>query len=97
MTISKPTARSSLIFTGVAQSTLILLVAAFLCLPFLFFGIFSWNGGDSDTHAAYVHDFSRQFWGGELYPRWLTSANEGYGSPIFLVQYPLPYFILVIS
>jgi len=71
----------------------ILLVAALFCSPFLLFGVFSWYGGDSWTHAEYVYDFSRQFWHGEVYPRWLTSANEGYGSPIFFVQYPLPYFI----
>jgi hypothetical protein len=93
MTISEPTARDSEIFTGVVQSTLILLVVAFLCLPYLFFGITDYPGSDASIHLAYVHDFSRQFWGGELYPRWLTSENEGYGSPIFLAQYPLPYFI----
>jgi len=41
----------------------------------------------------YQYHFSRQFWSGDLYPRWLADANKGYGSPIFLIQYPLPYFI----
>jgi hypothetical protein len=41
----------------------------------------------------YQYHFDRQFWSGDLYPRWLAEANKGYGSPIFLVQYPLPYFI----
>ncbi len=31
--------------------------------------------------------------GWEFYPRWLIDANKGYGSPIFLIQYPLPYWI----
>ena len=26
-------------------------------------------------------------------PRWLAEANKGYGSPVFIIQYPFPYFI----
>ena len=26
-----------------------------------------------------------------MVPRWLAEANEGYGSPVFIIQYPLPY------
>jgi hypothetical protein len=91
MTIFKSAARILSMFRGAAQSILILVVAAFLCLPFLLSGIV--DRGDALTHVAYAHDFSAQFWSGEIYPRWLISANEGYGSPIFLVQYPLPFFI----
>jgi hypothetical protein len=49
--------------------------------------------GDSTLHATYQYQFSRQFWSGDIYPRWMMSANKGYGSPIFLIQYPLPYWI----
>jgi hypothetical protein len=48
---------------------------------------------DPAAHAAYLHGFSTQFWMGELYPRWLPVANKGYGSPFFLIQYPLPFWI----
>jgi len=48
--------------------------------------------GDAVPHAQYQQDFSEQFWAGEPYPRWLMNSNKGYGSPAFLVQYPLPYW-----
>jgi len=74
-----------------AHSLLILLSAALLCLPCLLVGIP--QGLDSEYHTAYQHYFDQQFWSGDLYPRWLVGLNKGYGSPIFLVQYPLPYFV----
>jgi hypothetical protein len=74
------------------QSMVIMFVAATLCAPCLLVGI-PIGGYDSSTHVMYQHAFSRQFWNGDLYPRWLADVNKGYGSPIFLVQYPLPYFI----
>lgn len=70
---------------------IIVLLAAILCAPCLFVGMPS--GHNSETHAMYQYHFSRQFWSGDFYPRWLTGANKGYGSPIFLAQYPLPYFV----
>jgi len=73
------------------QILVILLAAAVLCLPCLSFGIPP--GSNAPTHVKYQHHFSRQFWNGESYPRWLAEENKGYGSPIFLVQYPLPYFV----
>jgi hypothetical protein len=70
---------------------LVLSLAVLLCLPCLLVGIFP--GFDADTHVTYQFHFSRQFWDGDPYPRWLMEANKGYGSPIFLIQYPLPYFV----
>jgi uncharacterized membrane protein len=37
--------------------------------------------------------FSKQFWAGEVYPRWLMDINLGFGSPVFLFYGPLPYYI----
>ena len=65
--------------------------AALLCAHFLLVGVPS--GSDASLHGLYQYYFSRQFWDGDLYPRWLAEANKGYGSPIFLVQYPLPYLV----
>ena len=76
---------------GRNPTLIIIVAAAVLCLPLLLAGIPT--GYDATTHVMYQHYFSQQFWGGDLYPRWLAEANKGYGSPIFLVQYPLPYFI----
>lgn len=73
------------------QLLVILLAAVLLCLPCLFYGLPP--GYNAPTHVKYQHHFSRQFWNGEMYPRWLTEENKGYGSPIFLVQYPLPYYV----
>jgi hypothetical protein len=69
----------------------IVLAATLLSLPCWWFGLPA--GTNAPTHVKYQHHFSRQFWNGETYPRWLAEENKGYGSPIFLVQYPLPYFV----
>jgi hypothetical protein len=73
------------------QNLTILLIAALICFPCFFRGIP--GGYDSRTHVNYQNQFSRQFWSGDIYPRWLAEANKGYGSPIFVIQYPLPYFL----
>lgn len=75
----------------VVQNFAIVLLAGILCLPCLIHGIAP--VGDSTLHATYQYQFSRQFWDGDTYPRWMMSANKGYGSPIFLIQYPLPYWV----
>jgi len=76
---------------AIAQNVLIVSVAVIFCLPCLIHGLAM--TGDATLHATYQYQFSRQFWSGEFYPRWMMSANKGYGSPIFLIQYPLPYWI----
>jgi hypothetical protein len=78
-------------FSSVAQYLLIVLFAVAYCLPCLVHGIPL--SGDSLQHTTYQHQFSGQFWKGEAYPRWMTSANKGYGSPMFLIQYPFPYWV----
>ncbi|MCM0082874.1 hypothetical protein L4X63_14865 [Geomonas sp. Red32] len=73
------------------QLVLIVLTALLLTFPCLKHGIP--RGHDSTVHASYQHHFSGQFWNGDPYPRWLCGENKGGGSPIFLIQYPLPYFV----
>lgn len=75
----------------VTHNFTIVLFAALLCLPCLIRGVP--GAGDGANHTIYQYHFSQQFWGGDYYPRWLKSANKGYGSPIFLIQYPLPYWV----
>jgi hypothetical protein len=85
--------KNSLIFpipTAFLHSLVIVLVAAILCTPCLLVGIPA--GVDSSIHVTYQYSFSHQFWNGDLYPRWLADANKGFGSPIFFIQFPLPYF-----
>lgn len=50
-------------------------------------------GHDTLTHLQWHHHFAKQFWAGELYPRWLAGMNAGYGSPAFFFYAPLPYMI----
>jgi|GEM_PF-6430055 len=73
-----------------AHLALILGCALTLSWPLISRGVT--GGYDASTHARYQHHFSQQFWEGEPYPRWLAQENKGYGSPIFLIQYPFPYF-----
>lgn len=77
--------------TALCQSAVIVCAAAVLCFPMLRVGIP--EAGDAWTHVMYQYYFSQQFWAGDFYPRWLAGANKGYGTPIFLIQYPFPYFV----
>ncbi len=42
---------------------------------------------DGIMHATWTKPFAEQFWGGELYPRWLMNSNGGLGSAPFFI-YP---------
>jgi len=48
---------------------------------------------DGGGHLNWVECFSRQLWGGELYPRWLSAPNNGFGSPSFFFYGPLSYHV----
>jgi len=61
-------------------------------LPLLINGIFSAR----DLLSFYLEaapQFAKQFYSGDLYPRWLIDANGGLGSPTFFFQGPLPFYI----
>src|SRR5579859_507019 len=51
------------------------------------------DGDDRQQHLEYQHFFDEQFAQGDSYPRWMPGLNRGRGSGIFLVQYPLPYYV----
>lgn len=51
------------------------------------------GGHDIYHHLIFSHHFSEQLLQGELYPRWLTSMNGGFGSPTFFFYPPLPYYL----
>jgi hypothetical protein len=85
--------RSSIpqVYSGPLSHYVVLLIAAaILCLPCLLWGVPP--GADASLHVMYQSHFSEQFWHGDLYPRWLVNANKGLGTPVFFLQYPLPYF-----
>lgn len=72
---------------------IVLLVVAAMALtyPFMVQGLIP--GHDRRVHLEYQHFFNEQIAGGDLYPRWMAGLNLGRGSPIFFVQYPLPYYV----
>ena len=87
----EPEVNRSKLIPPAPAALLIVAVAALFCLRLLIGGVPP--NGDARDHAVYQFNFSRQFWSGDLYPRWLADADKGYGSPIFLAQYPFPYFV----
>jgi hypothetical protein len=74
-----------------APAAIVVASAAVFALPCIFVGIP--GGGDAGGHVMYQYHFSQQLWAGDLYPRWLSEANKGYGSPMFFFQYPFPYYV----
>ncbi len=66
-----------------------------LGLPMLLHGPLV-DGHDVNEHRNFTKHVSEQFWGGELYPRWLINMNHGLGSPSFFVFPPLPAYLSVL-
>lgn len=50
-------------------------------------------GHDSMNHARWLAEFAAQVRAGEWYPRWLTEANSGLGSPTFFYYPPLGHYL----
>jgi len=73
-----------------AQLVIVILFACFVNWPCILWGL--QFGHDHNLHVTYLHFFEAQLRTGELYPRWISGLNFGAGSPIFFVQYPLPYY-----
>jgi hypothetical protein len=61
-------------------------------LPCVIYG-FPFYGDDSVSNAILYSQFSRQFWSGELYPRWLQGLNGGLGNPTAFYYPPLSYWL----
>ena len=69
---------------------IVILFACVVNFPCLLWGL--QFGRDHNLHIAYLHFFDAQLRAGEFHPRWISGLNFGAGSPIFFVQYPLPYY-----
>ncbi|MGA2178758.1 MAG: hypothetical protein ABSH15_04160, partial [Verrucomicrobiota bacterium] len=76
------------------KSGLLLVVAAGLLLatPMIRYG-YPDPTHDGRFHISHLECFSRQFWGGELYPRWFPTPNNGFGSPSLFYNPPLPCYV----
>lgn len=64
--------------------------AVLLTGPVLVFGFP--NSGDANLHMAWHVAFQQQFWGGDIYPRWLRDISWGLGGPNFLFYPPVAFF-----
>src|SRR5215831_5806394 len=53
-------------------------------------------GDDLELHLSYLAAIVRNIEHGSWYPTWLPYLNKGGGSPAFLVQYPLPYGVMLV-
>jgi hypothetical protein len=67
-------------------------VAGLLLGVVAFFGIPS-SALDASIHAQWLAEFNLSFRAGDWYPRWLSQANGGLGSPVFYFYPPFPYWI----
>ncbi|MBB1250187.1 hypothetical protein [Rhizobium sp. G21] len=70
----------------------IFLTATLAMVPAIVFGALR-SGVDSIFHARWQEAFARQFWAGDLYPRWLMDLNDGFGSPAFFLYPPLGHVV----
>ena len=70
----------------------IAIVGITVTLPLILFGL-PYDSDDGVAHFLYQENFALQFWEGEVYPRWLSFINGGFGGPTFFYYPPLSYYI----
>ena len=71
--------------------TLLLLATFILNLRMIQDGINA--HADIKWHLTWLQHFSKQLAEGIWYPRWLAGTNYGYGSPSFVFQPPLVFYL----
>ena len=53
----------------------------------------TYQGGDLSNHAEYLRAFYQNLSTGIFVPRWAADFCGGYGCPVFLISYILPYYL----
>lgn len=48
---------------------------------------------DGEYHIIRIIEFSRMLESGNLFPRWASGLNSGYGVPVFQFNYPFPNYV----
>ena len=77
-------------FTKTAKGILLLIICLPLIIPFLKPGLPKTHDGIwAVIRLAEMHREVRE---GQIPPRWAGFLNHGYGYPLFLFTYPLPYY-----
>lgn len=76
-------------------SKFIFLILIFSVLPFiaLFLNPLIFHTHDGPVHLARIAAWFKSAEGGQIPPRWASELNYGYGTPILIFIYPLPYFL----
>jgi hypothetical protein len=75
-----------------ARILILLVVGVLVTLPCLIYG-FPFYGDDSTWNTVFYTQFARQFWSGDIYPRWLQDLNGGLGNPTAYYYPPLTYWL----
>ena len=77
-----------------ALISFLIVSAALTASPWAYILTAGWPvSGDLIFYANCLKEFSAQLWAGDVYPRWLTGADGGLGSPVFLFFGPLIFYI----
>jgi hypothetical protein len=78
------------------QTLLSIGITVLLCLPVVVTLFHPWISGTADgfAHKFRFAAFHRSISEGNLRPRWLGDVALGYGAPIFLFNYIVPYYIV---
>ncbi|MGH9970738.1 MAG: 6-pyruvoyl-tetrahydropterin synthase-related protein [Pyrinomonadaceae bacterium] len=75
--------------------SLVVLAGALALLPAVIFGIPTNN--DLPNHYHFALPFYESIAGGDFYPGWLASSNQGYGDPLFRFYPPGLYYLLALT
>ncbi len=70
----------------------IVALSLLLTWPLLIYGIPDLSH-DGYHHARWAKQFATQFWHGDLFPRWFTNVNGGFGGPSGFFYPPLTSFV----
>ena len=88
--VSVPSRRLRLRFVVLAA----VLLAGLACLnALLYFTRGLPAADDLDCHLSYIQALKSEIGRGDYFPRWLPEINQGGGSPIFFLNYPIPYVV----
>jgi len=75
-------------------STILLILLILVPVTFQIFRPYVLGTADGLAHKFRLVSFMNSIREGNIRPRWLSDQALGYGSPIFLFNYLLPYYVI---